>query len=353
MSAPEDGQRVRQVDIAEALGIDKSTVSLALRNHPGISDATKERVALAAERMGYRPDALNALLTNLRWQRDSHRQYATFAFLRTSPTALKEKCDLIERGAARRAKELGIIVSDIILSDYPDMSSVCRVLIARGVSAILVGPNGADIEWDAMDWSGFSVINAGLGFTAPAAHAVVTDHFSAVGLAWENLRSKGYRRIGFGIQAFLNNEIDHRRVAAAQHILEYSTEPENRIPLLVHDYYDAPPFQKWFFANRPEAVITSTPTPSQWLQKWGCRIPGEVEVAALEIHCDPDHPEKAAEGVSEQLDRIGHRALDRLMLMLRDGERGLPKSPETIVIPPVWNPGIPPDRMNRMPYSNQ
>ena len=336
MNSSEKQQRVRQVDIAEVLGIDKSTVSLALRDHPGISAKTKQRVAKAAREMGYQPDALNSLLTSLRWQRDGQRQYATFAFLRTSPTALKEKCDLIRRGASQRAKELGIVVSDFVLADYPDMISVCRVLKARGVSGILIGPNGAEIDWGAMDWSSFSVINAGLGFTAPPAHAVVTDHFASVGMAWENLRSKGYRRIGFGIQAFLNNEIDHRRVAAAQHILQYSTNPKNRIPLLVHDYYDAPPFKKWFVSHKPEAVITSTPMPVQWLETWGYRVPAEVEVAALEIHYDPDHPEKASEGVSEQLDRIGHRAIDRLMLMLRDGERGLPESPETIVIPPFW-----------------
>lgn len=341
MSGSQDGPRVRQVDVAERLGIDKSTVSLSLRNHPGISAATKKRVAETAQEMGYRPDALNALLTNLRWHRDSHRQHATFAFLRTSPTALKEKCDLIFRGASRRAKELGLVVSDFCLADYPDMPRVCRVLSARGVSGILVGPNGTDINWNAMDWSGFSVVNAGLGFTAPPAHAIVTDHFAAVGMAWENLRNRGFRRIGFGLQAFLNNEIDHRRVAAAQYILQYSTEPKNRIPLLVHDYYDAPPFQKWFATHQPEAVITSTPMPVQWLENWGYRVPGEVKVAALETHHDPKNPDKVAEGATEQLELIGCRALDRLMLMLRDGERGLPASSETIVIPPAWNPGPP------------
>jgi LacI family transcriptional regulator len=321
------------------LGVDKSTVSLALRDHPSISGATKARVIRAAEEMGYRPDALNALLTSLRWQRDGHRQYVHLAFLRSTPTMLREKCNLVLRGASRRAEELGIAVSDFALCDYPDLRSLARVLEARGVRGVLVGPNGPDIDWTVVDWSPFAVINAGLGFTAPEAHAVITDYFASVNMAWDHLREKGHRRIGFALQAYLNNEIDHRRVAAAQHILRYRTKPADRVPLLVHHYYDPPPFLNWFAKHTPEAVITSTPTPVQWLEESGQTLEGQVEVAAVETHLDPASPAPPAPGVSEALERIGRRAVDLLLLMLRDGERGLPASPESIVIPPLWIPG--------------
>ncbi len=43
-------------DIAEQLGVTHATVSRALNDHPRISKATKQKVAAAAERLGYRPN---------------------------------------------------------------------------------------------------------------------------------------------------------------------------------------------------------------------------------------------------------------------------------------------------------
>lgn len=54
------------VDIARALGISPSTVSRALKDHPFISQATKERVKKQAAKMGYRRNVLAAGLRNQR-----------------------------------------------------------------------------------------------------------------------------------------------------------------------------------------------------------------------------------------------------------------------------------------------
>ncbi|HEX7469541.1 MAG TPA: helix-turn-helix domain-containing protein, partial [Verrucomicrobiae bacterium] len=49
-------KRVTVYDIAEKLGVSHSTISLALRNHPGISEKRREQVKKAAKEMGYVPD---------------------------------------------------------------------------------------------------------------------------------------------------------------------------------------------------------------------------------------------------------------------------------------------------------
>ncbi len=53
-------------DIAKALGVSASTVSRALKDHPDISEATKERVKAFAEMVKYRP---NALALGLKFQK--------------------------------------------------------------------------------------------------------------------------------------------------------------------------------------------------------------------------------------------------------------------------------------------
>ena len=43
--------------LAQELGLSQTTVSRALNGYPEVSEATRQRVADAAERLGYRPNA--------------------------------------------------------------------------------------------------------------------------------------------------------------------------------------------------------------------------------------------------------------------------------------------------------
>lgn len=51
-------KRLNQVAIAKATGVSRATVSLVLRGGQGSSEETKAKVRAAAEKMGYRPNAL-------------------------------------------------------------------------------------------------------------------------------------------------------------------------------------------------------------------------------------------------------------------------------------------------------
>lgn len=48
------GRRVTMTDVAEASGVSAATVSLALRNKPGIPDDTRRRILQTADQLGYR-----------------------------------------------------------------------------------------------------------------------------------------------------------------------------------------------------------------------------------------------------------------------------------------------------------
>jgi len=59
-------RRPRLEDVAARVGVSTGTVSLVLRNAPGPSAATRERVAAAAAELGYRPDRAASLLARRR-----------------------------------------------------------------------------------------------------------------------------------------------------------------------------------------------------------------------------------------------------------------------------------------------
>ena len=56
-ATPSDQRLVTQQDVADTCGVTRVTVSLVLSGHPRISPATREKVLIAAQRLGYDPVA--------------------------------------------------------------------------------------------------------------------------------------------------------------------------------------------------------------------------------------------------------------------------------------------------------
>ena len=56
------GKPVTIIDIANILGVSKSTVSRALKDHPDISKAMKESVHKIAKRLNYKPNIVASSL---------------------------------------------------------------------------------------------------------------------------------------------------------------------------------------------------------------------------------------------------------------------------------------------------
>jgi LacI family transcriptional regulator len=54
-------EKVKLADIAKAIGVSASTVSLVFNNRPGIPTETRQRVLVAAERLGYKSDRFQAM----------------------------------------------------------------------------------------------------------------------------------------------------------------------------------------------------------------------------------------------------------------------------------------------------
>ena len=60
------GKRITQFDVAEKCGVNRATVSLALKEHPSIPLATRARVVAAARELGYAPDPMLSALAAYR-----------------------------------------------------------------------------------------------------------------------------------------------------------------------------------------------------------------------------------------------------------------------------------------------
>src|SRR5919107_2985334 len=63
---PPPTRRTTLADVAARAGVSVPLVSIVMRDAPGASDATRERVRRAAEELGYRPDTRARLLRSSR-----------------------------------------------------------------------------------------------------------------------------------------------------------------------------------------------------------------------------------------------------------------------------------------------
>ncbi len=316
-------------EIAERVGVDKSTVSLALSNHPRISDRTKERVRAVAAELGYRPDpALRALQAH-RWTRPKESTQQVIA-------------EIVDKGSPRgfahkRAEEVcherGYRLETFSLADTP-AREIQKVLLARGVRGLYIASLRHDYPSDLFDWDQFCAVASGDGFSHFPVHSVQCNVFNAFRLCYQKIREAGYERIGqatFWHSASVDN--DWLRLGAAK-VNEDELNPDQRIPILRCSTRDQITFIRWFEKYRPDAILAFHLGAYKWLINAGFKVPGDVALAcqlrgewADLAGTDPDQA-SAAEAAMKQID-----------LMLRNNETGIPTHRQTIMVDPVWYPG--------------
>jgi LacI family transcriptional regulator len=122
---------VRLKDIAERIGVSVMTVSKALRDEPDVSAATKTRIKLLAQQMGYVPDSTAQGL----------RTRSTRLFGLVIPSLANPIYSRVILALQERAYDLGY---EILLSyslNLPDREEGCiRRLLARRVEGLFVVP---------------------------------------------------------------------------------------------------------------------------------------------------------------------------------------------------------------------
>ena len=181
---------VTLADLGLLLGIDKSSVSLALRGSPKIGAATRKRVLEAAERYGYRPN-----LAARQLQQGAHALSLIGVYLPDSlisllgPTAMRTLQSL-----ARLATERGMLFQLLVSSAIPAEGSALRpdvaliwgdmplaeaaAIMASHARALVLDPNHPSFE----------------GFTGPALRM---DNAGAGAALARLVHQRGARRLLF------------------------------------------------------------------------------------------------------------------------------------------------------------
>jgi LacI family transcriptional regulator len=332
---------VRLQDIADAAGVSRAAVSMALRNHASISVATRTRIQELARKLGYQPNPLvSALMSYQRTTQARRATHLTLAmvlnFSRRGDWRSYVSDDLISSAAAR-AGQLGYRLEEFWLGDLKmSPQRLSSVLYQRSTPGVIVAPLLAAHGHLNMEWERFSSVAIGYSLVRPPLHRITTDRHQAMRLALRKLRRLGCERIGLAMHVNQDARVNHQWGAAF--VWEQQQQAAaNRTSLFVVEERDwnERNFAGWFEKNRPDVILGYDTAILDWLKRQRRKVPEDVGFVHL---WNPDRSGRFA-GLYHDPPAIGAAAVDFLVGMIHRNERGLPETPQTLLLDASWQGG--------------
>lgn len=346
-------RRITMNDVARRAGVHYTTVSMALRNHPRLPAATRERLRALAEEMGYRPDPVLQALNDYRGRLKPRRQIATIAYVTNfdSRWGWKQVWPDSEfyAGAERRASDLGYQLEHFWLGE-PGLSHhrLSDVLHARGITGIVIASHRYEANAPlAFDWTKFCGVKIEAFPQEPALHHVSNDRHSAIRIAVRQVKAAGYRRIGFAMHPLwdLNADLAWSAGFLAEQQLIAS---EDRVPMFMfpeptgfsatesHSESSVrESFQTWLTRYQPDCLISTSAFVKTHLDALGISIPRDLAFADILL---PQSDGRVA-GVRQNSRRVGEVAIEILASQLQQHAFGVPELPNATLIESTWCDG--------------
>lgn len=350
-------------DIATSLGLSKTSVSVAIRGRPGVSDELRAKIRAEAERLGYRPDPLaQELMARIRAKR-TRRSAESIAFINTfqeDPTLLHriESFRIMFEGAVQQGARYGYKVVELRAGDRGmTPARLDQVLKTRGIRGVLVGPRWFDEPEIELDWSAYSCVLVGETTYGAGIYRVCNNHAHTTELALTQLAKLGYRRIGLELTEsyervrhfdFLAGVEPARRIAGSSAEFFVRIVPVRRSPEILNlppadrtpafhkwviEHY-GPDIQQWILQERLDAVVTLGGIEPQSLRAFRTYHGRPLGFASLDCGISP-----ACSGIDQHAAEIGEAAIDLLRGLLLSGERGVVPHPRTLLIEGAWIDG--------------
>lgn len=332
------GGRITLKDIAEATGLSLAAVSMALRNHREISEATRHKVRSVAEALGYKPDpAMSALAYYRTRRRSAGRRWDRVAFIHDwpSPEAFNDHPfygDWHKRLSAL-ASHRGIMVEIHWLGKGGAQTrAVFRQLHHRGITGVLVAPPAITVKPRELDLprDRFQIVTFGPEHLYREFHTVQFDFYENLRLAWARMRAKGHRRIGLVYQE-LQGWRTGQAWRAAFHIekLEAGWKPGEMMPLMmpgIGEEGDPAEYYSWLQRDRYDAVISSI----YEVEEWNRHLESPPDLAVFHAH------KPGQQGIDLNVDQLLRSAFELLCVEMQHALIERQELPFRLHIPGRW-----------------
>jgi len=323
--------------VADAAGVSKSAVSLALRDDPRLAAETRRRVQQIAEQLGYRKNPIVASLMSQLRASQTPRFQANFALINCSPNRqLFDAPTFAEfrRGIRERADQSGYGVEEFWAEESGvPLGRLRQILHARSIKGILVATarEARPLFLGHTEFfHEFCFASVGAERTDPPLPRAANNFFRTARAAVEAAIRLGYRRPGLVIDDRLDVLLE-RRLSSG-----FSTAMQDRASILragpaaplISASLDAIEFGRWLKAEKPDVVITEQTAVLDWARGLKIAVPDELGL----IHLDWNPQLRDWAGMNQNSGLVGAAAADLLIGQLVNNETGVPDHPKLVVI---------------------
>lgn len=340
-----DTLRVKTMqDVADAADVHRTTVSLALRNHPSIPEVTRERIKTIAATLGYRVNPLVAALMSQQRRRRSNSEVTTLGLV-TADTASEHWRNILSyremvAGAMSRARELGCRVEEFSLTRPPISGERLRqILSTRGIRGLLIPPLPAFQEGCPVDLSEFCTFSMGYDRGGPSVDAVDIDFHLAMQTVLQRVLDRGYSRPGLVLHPDFSARTSHRWLSSYLGGCWLNFRQPD--PLLLLAPYTDPGENltknvlPWTRSGKPDVVIANVGNHGrQWLDTFA-QVPHRPGLVTLAVR----QAEAGVAGIDQQNARVGALAVELLLGKLQRNELGRSSSQGSHFVQGIWREG--------------
>lgn len=343
--------------IAQHVGCSVATVSMALKNHPRISEAVRTEVQQVAARLGYRPNPrLGELMATLRAYKSVRFQSTVCALLDVPEAEASPYVLGLLEGVRARAKQHGYAVTvERVTPDQPRAEALHRRLQNCGVRGVLLLPPEEDLDdcSDWLDWNQYTVVSLSSAIHKPVFDTVRPNWPNSVREAIHQLADQGAKRVGSVLIGRLDQVFRGLLSASVTSVCEHKgightkpfrlpPLPENsKSPMLWHRDLQLsgpiPGFLEWFVAERPDALLVACESLARnVVADLSLLGPVTVKIAVVDKPAGSSFP-----GVIERLHDIGATGMSLLDLKLKSNSTGEAAYARSVVIDGYWEEAAP------------
>ena len=330
--------------IAKLTGISASAVSLALRDSPRISAATKQRVRRVARETGYAPDAkIVDLMRHLRRPR-AIRQQACFGVISfydsLRPWEKSLHLTRIHEGMTRRARDLGFRLEPLWLR-APGMTyrRFRSILEARSIEGLLCFGSPDFAQEFPEELGRLAVVTLGLSIRTPL-HRVTSHFYNDTVAALSKVHQLGYRRPGLVLGAYEETRSAHTHSAAYLGWCEHVLGPGRALPVLRMAAMEKEQLLLWLEEQRPDVLIfvhlpEMLVSLRAVLRDKQLRVPKQLGVAVLGHQVEGT----GFSGIQQNQHVMGAWAVELLAARIANRDLGVPASPRIEMVEGEWVQG--------------
>lgn len=333
MTTPYPKGRPNMQHVADAAGVSKSAVSLALKNDPRLPEATRQRIQQVARDLGYRQNPMMAsLMTQLRASRSPLLQ-AAIAWIECESEPFSDEPEapcVYHAGAIARAREMGFALDSLRIAPQTLDSEALKATFEEKKiqGAILYIPSTLQPFPEPLRavLSELACVLVGPYSPCVMLPRAMTDAYQTTHEAAQHALALGYQRPGLVIQADLDKLQHGRFTAGFSHNVTLGAQA-----VYAYRSPDQSTFLDWFTHFSPDVILTDCSDVLTWVESRRHSPTQHIGCIHLDLQ-----PSLTWAGMQQNHDQVGSNAVDLVVAQLYRAEKGTHENAKTVLTASTW-----------------